>query len=194
MDVSVEGSVMRRAILITLSVLMVAACSASEPAESASGPVVLTLHGDVTDTNRGAMDADREPLFARYDMAFDEARSFSRSELLALEQGEIRVAYPLGGETHVFTGPRLSEVLDAAGAGDAMAIVSAFDGYQREIPVAGLRDHGVILALTRDGEPLAIGDYGPAMLVWPRDDDDALAGQNDDDWVWGVFAIEIAPE
>ena len=185
---------MPRVILPALLAGLLAACSAGDTPSSARDPVVLTVHGEVADTNRAAMDADREPLFARYDMAFDEARSFTRAELLALEQAEIRVAYPLGGETHVFTGPHLSEVLDAAGAGDAMAIVSAFDGYQREIPIADLRDHGVILALTRDGEPLAIGDYGPAMLVWPRDDDAALAGQTDDDWVWGVFAIEIAAE
>ena len=185
---------MRRAILITLFALTVAACSAGEPATLASGPAILTVHGDVTDTNRGAMDADREPLFARYDMAFDEARSFTRAELLALEQAEIVVGYPLGAAAHTFTGPRLSAVLGAAGADGGAAIVSAFDGYQREIPIADLRDHGVILALTRDGEPLAIGDYGPAMLVWPRDDDAALAGQNDDDWVGGVFAIEVTAD
>jgi len=37
--------------------------------------------------------------------------------------------------------------------------VSAFDGYQREIPVARFEDHDVILALTRDGEPLPKGAY-----------------------------------
>lgn len=182
---------MRRSILPALLAGLLAACSAGDTPSSASEPVVLTVHGEVAHTNRGAMDAESEPLFARYDMAFAAARSITRDELLALEQGEIRVAYPLGGETHVFTGPRLSAVLDAAGAEDATVIVSAFDGYQRFIPVRNLRDHGVILALTRDGEPLALGNYGPAMLVWPRDQDAALAGQNDDDWVWGVFAIEI---
>ncbi|MEN0653114.1 MULTISPECIES: hypothetical protein [Hyphobacterium] len=185
---------MLRTILITLLAGFLAACSAGDSLASGPDPVMLTVHGDVTDTNRGAMEADREPLFARYDMAFDEARSFTRAELLALEQNEIVVRYPLGGAAHTFTGPRLSAVLGAAGANGERAIVSAFDGYQRFIPVADLRSRGVILALTRDGAPLTIGDYGPAMLVWPRDDDATLAGQNDDDWVWGVFAIEIVPE
>lgn len=185
---------MRRMILPALLAGLLAACSSGDTPSPTSDPVILTVHGEVTDTNRGAMDADAEPLFARYDMAFDAGRSFTRGELLALEQGEIRVAYPLGGATHVFAGPRLSAVLDAAGAGDTTAIVSAFDGYQRFIPVRDMREHGVILAVTRDGEPLALGDYGPAMLVWSRDEDAALAGQNDDDWVWGVFAIEVADE
>ena len=28
------------------------------------------------------------------------------------------------------------------------------------------------------------------MLVWPRGSDPALAGMSDDDWVFGIFAIE----
>ena len=42
-----------------------------------------------------------------------------------------------------------------------------------------------------DGTGLPLGGFGPAMLVWPRQDDPALAGQSDDDWIWSVFAIEI---
>lgn len=183
---------MLRLLLTGLIAAAVSACSPTAP--DTGGPVIVTVYGDVSRTNRGPMDADREPLLARYDMDFAAARSFTRSDLLTLQQDEVRVAYPLGGDVHVFTGPLLSAVLDAAGAEAGNAVVSAFDGYQRTIPVGELRDRGVILALTRDGEPLAIGDYGPAMLVWPRDDDAALAGQNDDDWVWGVFAIAVAAE
>lgn len=185
---------MLRSIFLLLAFALTVACSPADEPAAASGPVILTVYGEVSETNRGAMLEASEPLFARYEMDFDAARSFTRAELTALEQGEIRVAYPLGGETHVFTGPSLSAVLDAAGAANATAVISAFDGYQRSIPVSDLRDRGVLLALTRDGEPLGIGDYGPAMLIWPRDDDAALAGQNDDDWVWGVFAIEVTAD
>ena len=29
------------------------------------------------------------------------------------------------------------------------------------------------------------------MLVWPRQTDPALMGMPDDDWVWGVFSLEV---
>jgi hypothetical protein len=185
---------MLRSTFLLLAVAITAACSpAGEPA-AAGGPVILTVYGEVSDTNRGEVEPGLEPLFERYGMDFEAARSFTFPALSAMEQTEITVTYPEGGAPQMFTGPLVRDVLAAAGTEGDIAIVSAFDGYQREIPVARFEDHDVILALTRDGEPLAIGDFGPAMLVWPRDSDTELAGQKDDDWVWGVFAIEIASE
>lgn len=176
------------------AIALATACSPTDEPAAASGPVILTVFGEVSDTNRGAVEPGLEPLFERYGMDFAAARSFTFSALSAMEQTEINVTYPEAGAPQMFTGPLVRDVLAAAGAEGNTAIVSAFDGYQREIPVARFQDHDVILALTRNGEPLAIGDFGPAMLVWPRDSDTELAGQNDDDWVWGVFAIEIASE
>lgn len=185
---------MLRSISLLLAVALTAACSPADEPAAASGPVILTVFGEVSDTNRGPVEPGLEPLFERYGMGFEAARSFTFSGLSAMELTEISVTYPDGVEPQRFTGPLVRDVLTAAGAEGETAIVSAFDGYQRQIPVARFEDHDVILALTRNGEPLAIGGFGPAILVWPRDDDAALAGQNDDDWVWGVFAIEIASE
>lgn len=184
---------MLRSIPALCVTVVLAACSPNE-GRPLDAPVMLTVYGDISRANRGAPEPGLEPLFERYGMSFGAARSFTHSGLSAMEQTEITVTYPQGGEPRVFTGPLVRDVLAAAGAEGELAIVSAFDGYQREIPVARLEDHDVILALTRDGEPLAMGGFGPAMLVWPRDTDAALAGQNDDDWVWGVFAIEIVSE
>lgn len=185
---------MLRSIPVLLAVVLLAACSPRGEPSAASEPVILTVYGEVSDTDRGPVDPGLEPLFSRYGMDFDAARSFTFSGLSAMAQTDITVTYPEGGEPQRFTGPLVRDVLAAAGAEGELAIVSAFDGYQREIPAARFDGHDVILALTRNGEPLAIGGFGPAILVWPRDDDAALAGQNDDDWVWGVFAIEIASD
>jgi hypothetical protein len=46
------------------------------------------------------------------------------------------------------------------------------------------------MAIDFEGEAMAIGGFGPTMLVWPRLQDESLAGMNDDDFVYGVFAIE----
>ena len=54
--------------------------------------------------------------------------------------------------------------------------------------------HDMILAIRMDGMPLAMGGFGPAMLVWPRGTDPSLADMNDDDWSWGVIAIEVFSE
>lgn len=181
---------MIRLLSSALAMLALAACAPPD-AGSIGEPAVLTVHGSVARANRGAPDPALEPLFARYELEFSEARSFTRRDLASLEQVEISVRYPEGGETQVFSGPRMRDVLTAAGAEGDTVVILAFDGYRREIPLARFYDHGVVLALERNGEPLGIGGFGPAMLAWPRDSDAALAGQNDDDWVWGVFAVEV---
>ncbi len=85
----------------------------------------------------------------------------------------------------------MRDVLAIANPYGDRLIVTALDGYQREINIDRIRQHDVILALRMDGQALGIGGFGPAMLVWPRGSDAALANMPDDDWLWGVFAIQV---
>jgi hypothetical protein len=47
-----------------------------------------------------------------------------------------------------------------------------------------------VLAHSVNGRALTLGEFGPFLLVWPRETAPDLSGMNDDLWAWGVFAIE----
>lgn len=187
---------MVRTSFIAVMMLALVACSPARGgrADAPSG-AVLTLYGDIETVDRGPSQGALEPLFFAYGIEFGSACVFSTASLAALDQHEIRADFPLGGDERRFSGPLLRDVLAIAGPQGTHLTVTALDGYQRTIPLALVRDHDVILAIRADGDWLGIGGYGPALLVWPRGTDPDLAGQNDDDWVWGVFAIEsVSPD
>lgn len=180
---------MRPMLILAALVLGLAACQA--PGGDEAGGDILTVYGEIGTLDRGPVDPVTEPLFHTLGLEFDAACPFSRASLNALEQYAVETDYPSGGPVRRFTGPLLRDVLAIADPLGDMLIVTALDGYQREISLDRVHGHEVILALNMDGQPLGIGGFGPAMLVWPRQSDAALAGMTDDDWLWGVFAIEV---
>ncbi|MEE2565181.1 molybdopterin-dependent oxidoreductase [Hyphobacterium marinum] len=187
---------MIRTVVILLWAGVLAACSpATGGGRDAPTGAVLTLYGDIETVDRGPSQAALEPLFFAYGIEFGSACVFSTASLASLDQHEIRVDFPMGGDERRFSGPLLRDVLAIAGPQGTHLTVTALDGYQRTIPLEQVMAHDVILAIRADGEWLGIGGYGPALLVWPRGTDPDLAGQTDDDWVWGVFAIEsVTPD
>ncbi len=155
---------------------------------------IVTVYGNVSQVDRGAVDSTTEPLFASYGLAFNAAMGLSRESLLALDQHTVVVDFPMGGDVRTFSGPLLRDVLALAEAGPGAVTLTALDGYQRTISRDRIDQHDVILAVGMDDAGLPLGGFGPAMLVWPRADDPALSGMTDDDWIWSVFAIEIVAE
>jgi hypothetical protein len=137
------------------------------------------------------MDPATEPLFRAYGIDFDTACVMPFASLADMDQHTVRVAYPEGGETRDFSGPLLRDVLEIADPQGQTLTVTALDGYQRDIDIAQILEHDVILAIRMEGDALNLGGFGPAMIVWPRDDDEDLADMDDADWVWGVFSIEV---
>ena len=60
-----------------------------------------------------------------------------------------------------------------------------------EAPAAEMIAQGAVLALKRDGDYFAIGDYGPAQIVFPRTARADLAEMSDDHWIWSVYHIHV---
>jgi len=157
----------------------------------AGGPVLLTVTGAVENTNRGAVDPETDKLFAFNDIAFEAAMAFDLDALTALPQVSLTTDFPMGGPDVTFTGPLLADVLAAAGSSGETVAVQAMDGYAVEAPVAEMTEKGAVVALTRDGRPLGIGDFGPTQIVFPRGERADLAEMNDDWWVWQIFHIRV---
>lgn len=176
-------------LLVSLAGLL-AACSA-EPVAETETRVLLTLYGNIQESNRGALDPRTEPLFNTFGLEIGEGFAVSAAQLGGLPQHTVRTDYPASGEMREFRGPLLRDVLALGVPAGELAVVTALDGYQREIALGRIQAHDVILATQMNGESLPMGGFGPAMLVWPRQSDPALAGMSDDDWLWGVIAIEL---
>lgn len=180
--------------IIFLLSLLAAALAACSPGGDGKSPVVLTLTGQLAETNRGAV-SPREDLFLNWLGAESErVFEFTAADLAALPQTTVAADYPAGGPEHSFTGPRLSAVLEAAGARGEIVTAVALDGYGADIPRALIDEYDVILATHRDGAPLKLGGFGPAQVVFPRAEAQALRGMDDSLWVWGVVWMEAGDE
>lgn len=178
--------------IAAITTLFLGACSASDDAHDAGmGGDILTIYGNILTVDRGPIEADVEPLFGAFGIDFDAACVLPWASLAALEQHTVQVDFPAGGAVRSYSGPLLRDVLAIAGPTSDLLVVTALDGYQREIDLQRVQDHDVILAIRMNGDSLPIGGLGPAFLVWPRRTDPALADMPDDDWVWGVFAIQV---
>lgn len=158
------------------------------------GPVILTISGNIDAQSRGAVDPDYDKFFDYNEVDFDKAAQFDFALLESLDIVEITTDFPMGGMMHVFEGPTLKSVLDAAGVyadADTMVTMRALDGYAIEVSYQALIDAGAVVAYQRDGVLFAIGDYGPTQIIFPRSDRADLADMNDDQWIWSIFHIHV---
>lgn len=157
-----------------------------------AGPVILTVHGKIANTNRGALDAFDDAFFKSSGAEFDRAAAFDRGMLQKLGMHSVTVQYSTWPKAHRLEGPLLRDVLKAVGATGKTATVYALDGYGAKIPVSDLAAYPVVLALKSDGQWLGIGGRGPAWVVYPpRDKYPALKDADDSKWVWSAIRIDV---
>lgn len=164
---------------------------AEAPAEErAEAPVLLAVFHPDGERQYGLGDGS----YARFGLS-GPATGYSYKDLTALDQKVIETDYPLGAEPALWQGPSLSDVLIDRGDNRARERVrlTASDGYQVEISAQMMAQHDPVLAITKNGEALALGELGPAILIWPRGTDPELSNMNDDLWIFSVFAIEELP-
>lgn len=181
----------RPTLLALAAAATLAAATLSPGPAAADGPVLVTVTGAVANANRGPSDPDYDKLFAFNDVAFERAMAFDADALAALPQMVIATDFPKDGPSVTFAGPALAAVLAAAGADGDTVTIRAMDGYAVEVPLEDMLGSGAVLALTRDGRPLGIGDFGPTQVVFPRAERADLADMPDDWWVWQIYHIVV---
>ena len=95
------------------------------------------------------------------------------------------------GAVH-FTGPLGRDLLSAVDAQGSTLRITALNDYSASMPVADLHDHGVILAMTLDGETLRVRDHGSIFVIYPFDDSPQLLnGEVLMRSVWQVHRIDV---
>lgn len=136
-------------------------------AETASQTVIITITGNIANTNRPTFNAFSDPFLNYHERKFEQAYEFDRDMLMALPQHQVMARYKDWPRSRGLSGPRLDDILNIIGAeGDRIEEV-ALDGYSIEFDRTDLESNNWILAITESGKPLAMGGRGPAWIVHP---------------------------
>lgn len=121
-----------------------------------SGPVVLTLSGQVRSPNAGTQ--------ALFDMPMLER----------LPQTSFTTTTPWFAQARRFTGPLLRDVLREAGAFGTVLHARALNDYRVDIPYQDAQRYDVVLARLLDGQPIPVRSRGPLFVIYPFDSQDEL--------------------
>ena len=162
-------------ILAALLLSMAAASTAGAgQLETPAGDVILTVTGNVDNTNRSGA--------AVFDMTMLEA--------LAGRSATMETPWTTG-ETS-FDGPLLRAVIEAAGGHGKRLLVKALNDYTAEVPIEDATAYETILALKMNGAPMSVRDKGPLFLIYPFDKHPELYNEKYfSRSVWQIREIEV---
>lgn len=174
------------------------ATAATLPARG--GPVLLTVTGAIARPNRPPMDPVRDQMMHKQKLTFDKAHAFDWAALSALPAIDIHPTLEYDARVHALRGPRLMDVLAAAGAplkdGSKVAL-RAVDGYAAVISVADARAQNWIVATHLDGQTMALGGLGPLWAVYDVDRYAPAAArplaERFGGCPWALYHIEVNP-
>lgn len=178
-----------------LGIFVVAVCvcfavGVSVAAETPAGPVVLTVTGNITKANRPAYDEKRDMFFKYHKRAFDKAFVFDHAMLEGLGVTEVRAEHKGWAGPKAASGPRLTDVLDAAGCRGKALETLALDGFRFRLSKADLEARDWVVATRADGRPLGIGDRGPLWLVFDPPGDRPATEKEIGLGPWALFFIQ----
>ncbi|MCF1743049.1 molybdopterin-dependent oxidoreductase [Paradevosia shaoguanensis] len=160
---------------IWLSILFMATPGFANDLAAPTGPVLLTVTGELGKTN--------DSKSARFDEAM----------LAALPQHRIETSTPWTDGKKAFEGVLISDLFDFLGVRDAQTLRAvALNEYEIASPFSEAIEHGALLAMRMDGKPLTRRDKGPIWIVYPRDGSPRIQDERHDArWVWQLTRIEI---
>lgn len=134
-----------------IALLLLPGFALADHIPSPTGPVILTISGDVTRTNEEGV--------AKFDLkmlADMPATTFETSTIWT--EG-----------TQEFTGVELNYLVEELGLEGTNLVASAINDYHVEIPLSDAKDGGPILAYLRNGDEMSVRNKGPLWLVYPYD-------------------------
>lgn len=180
---------MQKLLLIATAIVTLIAAASSASAQQ-DAPV-LTIAGQISHQNRGALDPFRDAFLSHKDKTFTKAFAFTRPALESLSQTKISTNVEGWPGKVELEGPRLLDALAKAGvAADATIVATALDGYNVELTPEARGAHDWILAINADGAPLSIGGRGPVWLIHGTDGK-AVSQEVEATWVWALYLLEV---
>ena len=161
-------------LLISGALALVALPNTTDALDAPAGPVILTITGQITETN--APDA------AEFDIAMLEQ----------LGGASLVTTTPWTTGQQSFVGVSMETLLNAVGAEGQTLYVTALNDYHAELPMDDFYTYPVLLAYSLNGEFMSVRDKGPLWIVFPRDDNPAFGEPgNTYKWVWQLTTMEV---
>ncbi len=162
---------------------------AADVADGPVGDTVLVVAGDIDRTNRPPFDARRDAFLGYHETGFEKAFAFDRAMLESLGETEIGIEFHQWIAPKTFSGPRLADVLAAAGCVGKPLATLALDGFSTEIPAEEIAARDWVLATRSNGRPLDIGGRGPLWLVFDPPGDRPATDEEELMWPWALFFL-----
>ena len=175
--------------LLTFLLVLLTAMPAAADLNTPSGAVVLTVTGNIAQTNRGPFVKKRDSFFGFHERSFSKAAEFDRAMLDDLGTHRATIAYKGWAEPVTFQEPRLADVLKAMGWNGTKITTLALDGFGTEIKKADIDARNWILATWGNGKPFGIGQRGPLWLVFDPPEDRPATVDEEGKWPWAIFLI-----
>ena len=167
-------NILRRCAILALVLGALPALAQNPALAEPKGRAVLTVSGKIGVKNRGET--------AAFDMAMIEA----------LPQHSFTTRTPWYDRPVKFTGPLLSDVLDAVKAGGSTVSAVAINDYKISIPAEDTRKFKVVMARLIDDKPIPVRDKGPLFIVYPFDSAAELRSSTYyERSIWQLKAMEI---
>lgn len=162
------------ALKIAFSAGLVMTSSIALALEVPEGRVVLTVQGNISNTNANS------------------TAQFDRAMLADLGEVTTVTGTPWTEGVNTFSGPKLSALLDAVGAKGETLVITALNDYSAKMPVSDAYDNGVLMAMKMNGERMSVRDKGPIFMLYPFDQNPSLNNEViHNRSVWQVKSITV---
>lgn len=151
-----------RALAVASSIVLIALSAAnSEEGKLATpkGAPILTIEGKIGVTNA------------------DGKAQFDREMIEELGVTSFETTTPWFTGKVKFEGVPLDRIMKLVGADGDEVVAVALNDYSTTLPLKDFAEHGVLLALKRDGQYMTVSDKGPLFIVYPYDSDPELQSQ-----------------
>lgn len=164
-----------RPALAAMIIAVSAAASTAQQLPLPTGDVLLTITGEITETNKAdAAVLDIELLEDIGTVTFTTTTIWTEGE-------------------QTFTGTPLYLITERFGIEDGVLIATAINDYAVNIPVSDAVEGGPIIAFERNGKPMSVRDKGPLWVVYPYDSDSSYTTEQVySRSVWQLERIEAA--
>ncbi len=161
---------------LTMALLVSFAATNAKALDPANGQVVLTINGQISETNAGDT--------AQLDL--------NMLKKLAPETFETTTIWTEGVQT--FTGVELIDLMEEIGASGTQLRATAVNDYAVDIPISDAIEGGPIVAFQRNGEDMSLRDKGPLWIVYPYDStadyrSELIYSRS----IWQLDRIEVLP-
>lgn len=173
--------------------LALGACGSGDDAAPAAVATGASSPGEIHAGQRVPLPTGEAVLRVR-GVARGNDRGATAMDLATLERLprlEVTIDEPFEKRSMTFTGVRVTDLLDVAGAGDdaRRVFVHALDDYHVRFRLADLERAGAILATRADGKAIPLEQGGPIRIVFPTADG---LGKNKDNWIWSVDWMRVS--